>query len=183
MSSLQTSTAQGILKPGAQVVHWACPTVCTLWPGDGGPYRHRKQRHCTHNLGKIKPNFHHHTYSSTIFLKGTAASHALFGLLCPVKKRMIRCCFRSSLIHRVVCFFKLERTVLITLHVIHMHSIHEAMKTHILVSTSSSSGTAHFWREVPRFQVTVDLCWIVNSLDGHPLSLLKIKFLAFTWVV
>lgn len=75
--------------------------------------------------------------------------------------------------------FKLARTVVITLHVIHMHNIHEAMKTHMLVLTSSSSGMADFWREVPRLQMAVGLGWIVNCLNGHLLSLLKIKILAF----
>jgi len=85
---------------------------------------------------------------------------------------MIKCCFIISLVLRV--FFKSERTALITLHLIHMHNIHEAMKTHMLVSTSSLSGMADFWREV-----TADLYWIVNSLNGRLLSLLKTKILAF----
>lgn len=69
---------------------------------------------------------------------------------------------------------------MITLHVIRMHNIHEAMKTYILVSTSSSSGMADSWREVPRLQMTVDLGRIVNCLNDHLVSLLKIKILAFT---
>ena len=67
---------------GCRSFSWAHPAVCTLWPGDGGPHRHRKQRRWTHNLGKTKPDCHHHTYSSPAFTTGTAASHALFGLLC-----------------------------------------------------------------------------------------------------
>lgn len=29
-----------------QIIH---PAVCTLWPRNRGPHRHRKQRHCTHH--------------------------------------------------------------------------------------------------------------------------------------
>lgn len=139
---------------GCRSLTWAHPAVCTLWPGNRDPHIHRKGiAHIIHNLTKTKTDFHR-VCSSPAFIKGTVESPALLGLYCILWRKDGQVLFHK-LLDLYFFSFKPERTVLITLHVIHMYNLHKSMKIYTSFN-AKLAGVADSWEEVPGCQMRVD---------------------------